>query len=237
MARKARGENHEGTQETGAVELRRIDGVLTLVGGGMALACDFEDMLPRVKPGRLQQELLVKAAKLKGVDAPFAIDCTAGLGQDSFLLAAAGFRVRMFERDATIAALLEDGLARAAEAPATAAIAARMELAHADSLEYMQALAASGEPAPDVIYLDPMFPARQKSAAVKKKFQLLHVLEAPCDEAEEDALVRAAFDAAPRKVIIKRPAKGALLAGIKPSYSIAGKAVRYDVLTPQSAKL
>ena len=42
----------------------------------------------------------------------------------------------------------------------------------------------------------------------------------------------AALAAQPRKVVIKRPAKGALLAGMKPSYSVAGKAVRYDVLVP-----
>ena len=90
-------------------------------------------------------------------------------------------------------------------------------------------LAALPEP-PDVVYLDPMFPARTKSAAVKKKFQLLHRLERPCEE--EEALVAAALAAHPRKVVIKRPAKGALLAGMKPSYSVAGKAVRYDVLVP-----
>lgn len=223
--------------ESHAVELVRENGALTLLGDGMRLSCDFTDMLPRVKPSRLQQELLVKAAKLKGVDSPTAVDCTAGLGQDSFLLAAAGFQVRMFERDETIAALLEDGLARAAINPTLSPIVARMRLERTDSLSYLAALPQSHETSPDVIYLDPMFPARQKSAAVKKKFQLLHVLEKPCDEAEEDALVRAAFAANPRKVVIKRPVKGPHLAGIKPSYAIQGKAVRYDVLVPHSTKL
>ena len=143
----------------------------------------------------------------------------------------------MFERDKTIAALLEDGLSRAVNKRNISEIAKRMSLEHGDSLQYLDSLAQSSEAAPDVIYLDPMFPARQKSAAVKKKFQLLHVLEKPCDEAEEDALVRAAFAAGPRKVVIKRPVKGGYLAGIKPSYSISGKAVRYDVLVPPSTKL
>ena len=31
----------------------------------MILRCDFEDMLPRIKPGKIQTELLVKAAKIK----------------------------------------------------------------------------------------------------------------------------------------------------------------------------
>ena len=220
-----------------SVELRETDAGLTLVGDSMELRCDFEEMLPRIKPGRLQQELLVKAAKIKGTQSPTAIDCTAGLGQDSFLLAAAGFTVRMFERDETIAALLEDGLTRAGNNPLISSVVKRMSLDRSDSLQYLESLAQSSKQAPDVIYLDPMFPARQKSAAVKKKFQLLHVLEKPCDEAEEDALIRAAFAAGSRKVVIKRPAKGGHLAGIKPSYSITGKAVRYDVLVPPSTKL
>ena len=220
-----------------SVELRETDAGLTLVGDNMELRCDFEGMLPRIKPGRLQQELLVKAAKIKGAQSPTAIDCTAGLGQDSFLLAAAGFTVRMFERDETIAALLEDGLTRAGNNSMISSVAKRMSLERSDSLQYLESLVQLSEQAPDVIYLDPMFPARQKSAAVKKKFQLLHVLEKPCDEVEEDALIRAAFAAGSRKVIIKRPVKGGHLAGIKPSYSITGKAVRYDVLVPPSTKL
>ena len=83
---------------------------------------------------------------------------------------------------------------------------------------------------PDVVFLDPMFPARTKSAAVKKKFQLLHHLEQPCDNEAE--LLEAALAARPRKVVIKRPPKGPLLAGAKPSYQVTGKAVRYDVIVP-----
>ena len=35
-----------------------------------------------------------------------------------------------------------------------------------------------------------------------------------------------------RKVVVKRPVKGPHLAGVKPSYAIAGKAVRYDCIVP-----
>ena len=80
----------------------------------------------------------------------------------------------------------------------------------------------------DVNYLDPMFPGRTKSAAVKKKFQLLHRLEMPCQD--EKALLDAALGARPRKIVIKRPIKGPYLAGVKPSYELCGKAVRYDCI-------
>ena len=79
---------------------------------------------------------------------------------------------------------------------------------------------------PDVIYLDPMFPERQKSGLVKKKFQLIHYLEAPAEN--EEALMQAAIAARPLKIVVKRPAKGPYLAGLKPSYSLDGKAIRYD---------
>jgi 16S rRNA (guanine1516-N2)-methyltransferase len=217
---------HNRTDSEAPVELRRDDRGLALFGDGMELRGDFSRMLPRLRQGRLQQELLVKAARIKGTETPTAVDCTAGLGEDSLLLAAAGFSVTLFERDETIAALLADALERAAADPALADIVARMCLVPGDSIAGLAELGFL----PDVVYLDPMFPARTKSAAVKKKFQLLHHLEQPCEE--EEALVAAALATHPRKVVIKRPAKGPQLAGLKPSYSIGGKSVRYDVLVP-----
>jgi 16S rRNA (guanine1516-N2)-methyltransferase len=71
-----------------------------------------------------------------------------------------------------------------------------------------------------------MFPARQKSGLIKKKFQLLQQLEQPCTDEVE--LLNVALEAKPRKIVIKRPAKGPYLAEIKPHYSISGKAIRYD---------
>ena len=208
------------------LELRRDAEGLALVGDGMVLRADLERLLPRLRPDRLGRELLVRAARVRGVEAPSAVDATAGLGEDSLLLAAAGFTVTMFEKDPVIAALLRDALERAARVPELAAPVGRMTLVEGDSVAGLHRLGFS----PDVVFLDPMFPEWTKSAAVKKKFQLLHHLEHPCENEAE--LVEAALDARPRKVVIKRPPKGPLLAGIKPSYQVSGKAVRYDVLVP-----
>ena len=208
------------------LELRRDADGLALAGGGMVLRADFSALLPRLRPDRLGRELLVRAARVRGVEAPTAVDATAGLGEDSLLLAAAGFMVTMFEKDPVIAALLRDALERAAANPELAPVAARMTLVEGDSVAGLRDLGFS----PDVVFLDPMFPERTKSAAVKKKFQLLHHLERPCDNEAE--LLGAALTAHPRKVVIKRPPRGPLLAGAKPSYQVAGKAVRYDVIVP-----
>lgn len=208
------------------VELRRVDGRLTLMADGMELAEDFREMLPRLRPDRLGRELLVKAVRVRGVEGIRVFDATAGLGEDSLLLAAAGFSVTMCEGDPVIAALLADGLRRAADDPELSGIVERMSLVEGDSIKILPSLTE----APDVVYLDPMFPARTKSAAVKKKFQLLHRLESPC--ADEASLMDAALAARPRKIVVKRPIKAPVLAGVRPSHSISGKAVRYDVIVP-----
>lgn len=203
---------------------KREDG-LVLTDNNLVVRADLTTMIPRLKYNNLTHELLVKAAKIKNPDHELlAVDATAGFGEDSLLLAASGFRVVLFEYNPIIAALLEDALQRAASVLELAPIVSRMKLVQGDSIEGLKKL----QEKPDVVYLDPMFPERNKSALIKKKFQLLQQLERPCGNEEE--LVKAAIAAKPHKIVIKRPAKGPFLSDIKPSFSVEGKAVRYDCL-------
>lgn len=215
----------EAQAREAGLALVRAGGGVQLTDGNMSIRGDFSRMANRVKPANLNRELLVKAAKVKGVDAPIAVDATAGLGEDSLLLAAAGFTVRMYERNPVIAALLQDAIERAAQTPGLSEAASRMHLSPGDSIEALQRM-GDAQGRPDVVLLDPMFPSRQKSAAVKKKLQLLQRLEQPCED--ERALLDAAFAAHPRKVVVKRPLKGPYLAGARPDYSLEGKAIRFD---------
>lgn len=227
------------------LHLELSDEGLSLRHGTLSMSGDFTELIPRIKKSNLDNEMLVKAARLKnytGSGMPVLLDATAGMGEDSFILAAAGFKVILYEYDVIIASLLEDALLRASQKAETAHIAARMELRIGDSIAAMNALdpnvksgteddrieADAAEGKINVILLDPMFPARTKSAMVKKKFQLLQQLEKPC--ADEDDIMKAAIMACPDKIIIKRPAKGPYLAGMKPDYSMDGKAIRYDCM-------
>ena len=206
----------------GEAKLIATEEGLTLSDGKNAVRADFIRLLPRIRRGNLASEHLVRAVKIKGIAEPLVVDATAGLGEDAFLLAAAGCRVLLFERDPVIAALLDDALGRAKRDPETAPIASRMTLYPEDSIPALPTLS------PDVVLLDPMFPERRKSALVKKKFQLLHLLEKPCED--ERDLLDAALSARPKRIVIKRPAKGPYLAGAKPSYSLSGSAVRFDCI-------
>ena len=203
---------------------------LSLVSGQLSLWGDFRRMLRRITGGRLDHELLVKAARRKNFgEKPHAIDATAGMGEDSLLLAAAGFYVTLCEYNPVTAALLKDAHERALSDPDLSETAGRMEILETDSVSYLTSLRER----PDLILLDPMFPVKQKNALTAKKLQLLQKLEKPC--AGEEALLRAAIQAGPEKIIVKRPLKGPYLAGRKPGYSIEGKTIRYDCLVFQKS--
>ena len=195
---------------------------VSLSGFGLTYQGNFvESMLHRVTNGRLQHEMLVKAAK-SDKEGRKAIDATAGMGEDAFLLAAQGYEVTLYEQNPVIAALLKDAIRRAKKNMDLKDIASRMKVIEGNSVECMSKLL---DPV-DVIYLDPMFPARQKSSLINKKLQLIQKLEPPCSE--ETDLFDAAIKANPDKIIVKRPLKSECLAGREPSYILKGKAIRYD---------
>lgn len=195
---------------------------VSLSGFGLTYQGDFaETMMHRVTNGRLQHEMLVKAASSEK-EGRKAIDATAGMGEDVFLLAAQGYEVTLYEQNPVVAALLKDAIRRAKKNQILKDIAGRMKVVEADSVESMSKLL---DPV-DVIYLDPMFPARQKSSLINKKLQLIQKLEPPCSE--ETDLFDAALKVCPSRIIVKRPLKSECLAGREPSYTLKGKAIRYD---------
>ena len=213
------------TEETCGLTLRLAADGLALLSDGQTLKGDFTAMASRLKQNNLARELLVRAAKIKhSAAAPTAIDATAGLGEDSLLLAAAGFQVTLYERNWVMYELLHDALQRAAQQAELAELVQRMQLVQQDSRQALQQL----QTPPDIILLDPMFPSRQKSALVKKKLQIIQKLELPCMDEQE--LLLAAMAAKPKKIVVKRPAKGPYLADMKPDYALCGRAVRFDCL-------
>ncbi|MCR8924049.1 class I SAM-dependent methyltransferase [Dasania sp. GY-MA-18] len=172
-------------------------------------------------------ELIVKAMGGSKQQRPSVLDVTAGLGRDSFVLASWGFSVQMLERSPVVASLLADGLLRASQCEdrEVQEIASRMRLWQGEAQEYLAQIGDSI--APDIIYLDPMFPPSKKSALVKKDMRAFHAIVGKEQDASE--LLAAARAKARHRVVVKRPKKSAFLAEQKPSFSLAGKAVRFDV--------
>ncbi len=59
-------------------------------------------------------QMIAKAVGIAQGVRPRVLDATAGLGKDAFVLASLGCQMQLIERQPLVAALLEDGLARAA---------------------------------------------------------------------------------------------------------------------------
>lgn len=191
-----------------------------------AVVVDFVEgaMAHRRKFGGGRGEAVAKAVGVKGDYLPKVIDATAGLGRDAFVLACVGCQVRLVERHPVVAALLEDGLKRAYQDPEIGEfMQQRMQLSICRSISEL-------EPATDladVVYLDPMYPHKKKSALVKKEMRVFqHLVGADLDS---DALLAPALALARKRVVVKRPDYAPFIAAQSPQFSQETKNHRFDV--------
>ncbi|MCG2577263.1 class I SAM-dependent methyltransferase [Dechloromonas sp. XY25] len=176
-------------------------------------------------------QMIAKAVGIQPGVRPTVLDATAGLGRDAFVLAQLGCDVTLIERQALVAALLADGLRRAESDPEVAAIIERMHLRCGNAIEQMQSWS---DEAPQVIYLDPMFPHRNKSSLVKKEMRVFRPLVGDDDDAPQ--LLQAALALATHRIVVKRPRKAPCIAGATPSYTLEGKSSRFDIYARKSLK-
>jgi len=208
----------------------REDGLLQLTecASKVTVVADFcsPRLCYRIEQG-LKREMLVRAAGVKTTREPFVVDATAGLGEDAFLLAAAGCTVVMIEQSPVVHALLESGLERAMSSGNTSITKAvsRISLLHGDSVNMLGDLTV-----PEVIYLDPMFPERKKSAGVKKNMTLLHsIVGHGEDDGAGEHLLTVALASASDRVVVKRPRLAPALGNSKPHWQFTGRSSRFDV--------
>jgi 16S rRNA (guanine1516-N2)-methyltransferase len=183
-------------------------------------------MSHRLRFGGGRGQALARAVGIKPGFTPTVWDATAGLGRDGFVLASLGCEVTLCERSPVLAALLQDSLQRAALHPDIGAwLDVRLRLVHADAVEALAALEPDARP--DVVYLDPMYPAGKEHVLVKKEMRALQAILGPDEDSA--ALLDAALGVARRRVVIKRPKRAPPLDGRKPSASLTSKKTRYDL--------
>lgn len=196
------------------------DRLVLLIQGYAPLYADFNSktVLRRREAGKAQG--IIRACRPRA--GLRIIDATAGWGRDAALLASFGADVVMIERQPIVAALLADALSRLYTPDL------KLSLMCADAIEYLESLPTDVRP--DVIYIDPMHPVRQKSALVKKDMQVLQQLIGADGDASK--LIQKALPIALQRVVVKWPQRIAPL--ITPSHSIEGKTVRFDVYCSRS---
>lgn len=195
--------------------LQRIDGRLQLCERDAPYGASLNiDHVRR----RLRQGRKLSLAKACGARVGLhVLDAMAGFGLDGITLAALGCNVVMVERDPRLFALLEDALARA-----------RIELSLPGDVECREGdvndVLERGRTF-DTVYLDPMFPPRDKHALPRRSAQLLTRLVGPPDDLPQ--LIAHSQTAARLRVVLKRRRHDATLA--VPAWRILGRSVRFDV--------
>ncbi len=191
-------------------------------------------------------QAIAKAVGLKSGITPHILDATAGLAGDAFVLATLGCPVTLIERSSILFCLLENAIERATLNEKFQPIVKQgFHIINRDANDYLSeqlaadnsTLASTPSPLtittsisrPDVIYIDPMYPERKKSALVKKDMQVLQRLHGKNDNTSE--LLNNALLFAKKRVVVKRPAHAETLNEKTPNTCIKSKKTRYDIYT------
>lgn len=172
-----------------------------------------------------RRQPLGRALGLKPGQTLDVVDATAGLGRDGLVLASLGCRVILVERNPVMALLLTDALQRTAPPE----LRERVQVVEADARDYL----ANLEHPPTVVYLDPMYPERSKSALVRKEMRILRALVGPDPDAS--LLLAAALNSTIGRVVIKRPRGAPTVEDTPPTHQVKGPNTRYDVYLRQTA--
>jgi len=199
--------------------LTSVDGALCLVERDRRklkpLSVDF------VKTRRKYRSLPISKqgpmARALGRSTRTVVDATAGWGEDMFLMWLMGYQVIAMERSLIIGALLLDGLARLRQYDPEPEYPL-VEIG--DALELLAVRSA------ECVYLDPMFPPRRKTSALaKRRLRVLRDLVG--DDEDRFLLFDAAWQAASKRVVVKRPNHAPPWRN--PDESFCGKIITYDL--------
>jgi len=175
----------------------------------------------RRKKSGLKKELISRAlgGGRFGLD---VLDLSAGLGIDSVFLTQLGYRVTALERHPLIYLCLQQALE---QCPNSA-----LKFMHADAAQFLKS-----QPGPfRVIYFDPMFPDKKKSALPKQ--EMVFFREMVGDDADAQEVLHAALSAVGvERIVVKRPVSAPVLFG-QPQSVFEGKLVRFDVYGVKNEK-
>lgn len=167
------------------------------------------------KKASVKSELISKAAGA-GKYGLNILDLSAGLGIDAVFMAQLGYNVTALERNPLIYLALNEAIEHCSD------LSLKLKFEFTDALEYLK----NNKVTADVIYFDPMFPEKIKSALPRQEMVFFRNLVGKDEDAAK--VLEAAIQAKGiKRVFVKRPISAPAL--MKPMSSIKGKLVRFDL--------
>lgn len=208
------------------VTLTFHDDASKLLGTSFSIDILNDEILWRLRHSGRSSEPVCKAVIGK-LEKPLVFDATAGLGRESLILQNSGANVYMFERNPIIYLMLFASLHNSKSSeklnhlknslPILSPYGSVLEVQEKKELPCI----------PDVVYYDPMFPQRKKSALVKREMRIFHELVGFDEDTVETA--NALLKVCKHHLVVKRPSNEAPLElNEKRSSFIDGKACRFD---------
>ena len=182
-------------------------GMTLLHGSRGSLALDYRDLESRSSRTSLLARACTAAAR------PAVADLMAGWGTDGLSLALRGCAVTLVERAPIVWAMLDEFVTRLG-LPATVVCATAEQWCE----DHPKAV--------EVAYLDPMFPARRKTALPGKRMQYLRDVAWQGDT-PLSRQIQLAQRAARDRVVVKRRARQPPV--LAPGWRFRGRRVRFDV--------
>ena len=160
---------------------------------------------------------------LKGLPINFScLDATAGFGKDAIEISKLKNckNLVLLEKESWVFKLLEDGIKNARSNKALDLLN-KFTIFNINNLDFLQSKKINF----DLIYIDPMFSGVYRAKA-KKHMQAIRDLSHIEDSL---GLLESCLSFAKFKVVVKRHKNMEYLEGLKPTRSLEGKVVRYDI--------
>lgn len=167
------------------------------------LKIDFdENKIDYQRKGISKKDLLARAVGIKSTGLRI-LDLTAGLAIDAVHLARLGCRVTSLERNPKLYALLEAAWARTHRDDVKS-----IQFIKADANDYLLEQGENIKENFDVIYYDPMYPEKKKTALPRKEMQIFRELVG--EDVDSEEVLKAGLKSQIRRLVMKRPLKAVL---------------------------
>ncbi len=209
-------ENFDLSQVSKIVFLHSSPIIYDLAGNKFSIDFNENKLNYHKKKGSIKTELIGRAMGA-GRAGLRVLDLSAGLGIDAIFLSQLGYQVTALERNPLIYLALQTAWNHLLTAKE------KINFVYSSALDYFK----TTDQTFDVIYFDPMFPDKIKTALPRQEMVFFRNLVG--DDVDAQTVLESALKFKNvERIVVKRPAKAPILGG-KPHSEVSGKLVRFDI--------